>query len=119
MKLRIGCSLLGLSCLMFLASPVLAGIIRGTLIVPAHTGSAPASMDPYPGRANAMAGMHGSPRGLVTDAVVYVDHVPAATESALAAAATIKPRLAQKGQCFVPRVLAIAAGTRVDFPNLD
>jgi plastocyanin len=52
--------------------------------------------------------------------VVYVDHVPARAESALAAATTTTmPRLAQRGQSFVPRVLAIAAGTRVDFPNQD
>ena len=76
-------------------------------------------MNAYPGRAGSMPGMHASPRGLASDAVVYVDHVPPGADSALAAAATPMPRLAQKDQSFVPRVLAIAVGTRVDFPNQD
>jgi plastocyanin len=76
-------------------------------------------MNPYPGRADALPGARSGERGLASDAVVYVDHVPAAAESALAADSKARPRLAQKDQSFVPRVLAIAVGTRVDFPNLD
>ena len=103
--------------LLFLAAPVRAGVIRGTLQVPATT-SAGAEPNAYPGRANAMPGMHAAARGLASDAVISVDHVPAPAESLLARIVT-HPRLAQKDQSFVPRVLAIAVGTVVDFPNLD
>lgn len=96
-----------------------AGVIRGTLHVPAHPALAAVSMDAYPGHANAMPGMSTPARGLVGDAIVYVDRVPAPAESALAALATTMPRLAQRDQAFAPRVLPIAVGTRVDFPNMD
>jgi plastocyanin len=66
-----------------------------------------------------MAGMHEAQRGLASDAVVYVDRVPAAAESALAVAAGPAPRLAQKDQMFAPRVIAIAVNSNVEFPNQD
>ena len=72
----------------------------------------------YAGQSGSMPGMHDVIRGLVTDAVIYVDHVPPAADSALAVQAP-HPTLAQQNQSFVPRVLAIAVGTPVDFPNLD
>src|SRR5262249_31672411 len=100
-----------------------AGVIRGTLRVPpSGSGAAvPVAVNPYPGRAQSMVGEHGEPRGLPTAPVVYGRRGPAAVESILARASALAPmpRLAQKDQSFVPRVLAIAAGTRVDFPNLD
>jgi plastocyanin len=116
MKLRSGAlmALLGL-----LPTTSLAGVIRGTLTVPVIHAEVAAAMNPYPGRAGAMAGMHSAPKGLAGDAVLYVEHVPARTESALAAARAPMPKLAQKDQCFVPRVVAVAAGGQVDFPNLD
>jgi len=95
-----------------------AGVIRGTLRVTRVSDGA-ATMNAYPGSAGSMPGMHHSAHGLPTDAVVYVDHVPAAAESALAHAKEPMPRLAQKDQSFVPRVLGIAVGTKVDFPNMD
>src|SRR5262249_60604428 len=55
-------------------------------------------------------------RGLVTDAVLYLES-PAAEPAH--AAATPHPKLAQKGQAFEPRVVVVAAGGTVDFPNLD
>jgi len=62
-------------------------------------------------------------RGEVTDAVVYVERLPAAVDSALAAARVrtprARPQLAQKNEAFVPRVVVVAAGDTVDFPNLD
>ena len=60
-------------------------------------------------------------RGQVTDAVVYVEQVPAGVDSALALAASAAPRpqLAQKNQSFVPRVVPIAVGSAIEFPNLD
>jgi plastocyanin len=108
--------LVALFCLLPRSLP--AGVIRGTLSV-ASRPVVSAAMNPYPGQAASMTGMHMHARGLPGDAVLYVDNVPPTTESALAAATTEMPRLAQKDQCFMPRVLAIAAGTTVDFPNLD
>jgi plastocyanin len=100
-------------------APATAGVIHGRLRVPPPTPPSAGSMNPYPGSAGSMAGMHQEPRGLASDAVVYVDRVPAAAESALAAAASPVPRLAQKDQMFVPRVIAIAVNTNVEFPNQD
>lgn len=101
-----------------LAAPATAGVVEGTLHVPASV-PAPARLNPYPGRAGSLADAARVVRGLATDAVVYVDRVPAPAESALAARRGPPARLAQQRQAFVPRVLAVAAGARVDFPNLD
>jgi plastocyanin len=111
-------ALLALLCL--IPGSTRAAVVHGTVHLPqrSSSGSAPA-MNPYPGRAGSMAGMHENDRGLMTDAVVYVDHVPARAESVLAANWSGHPKLAQKDQSFVPRVVVIAAGTRVDFPNMD
>jgi len=73
----------------------------------------------YVGSAAAMASAMEPQHGLASDAVIYVDHVPATAESALAVAAPETPRLAQKGQMFVPRVVAIAVNSNVAFPNED
>jgi len=75
-------------------------------------------MNAYPGSAGAMSCGREPQHGLVIDAVIYVDHVPASAESALEAASET-PRLAQKGQMFVPRVVVIAANSNVEFPNQD
>jgi len=47
-----------------------------------------------------------------------VESLPADADAAIPRAGAM-PQLAQKGQRFVPRVLPIAAGTTVDFPNMD
>jgi plastocyanin len=108
-----------IAALLFLTvEPVHAGVIRGTLRLPSRP-EVTAAMDPYPGHAGAMAGMHTIARGLPADAVVFVETIPAAKAAALQAAATESYSLAQKNQAFVPRVLAIAAGTMVQFPNQD
>ena len=108
------------ACLMCAASlPAFAGVIRGTVRVPSGTPAPRVEMVAYPGRADAMPGMHGGARGLASDAVIYVDRVPARAESLLARHPGPEPKLAQKDQCFVPRVVAVAAGSRVEFPNLD
>jgi plastocyanin len=57
-------------------------------------------------------------RNAPSDAVVWVETVPASADSSLAPRGAA-PRLAQIGERFVPRVLPIAVGTAVDFPNLD
>jgi plastocyanin len=99
--------------------PSLAGVIRGTVHVPGSSPTVAASMNAYPGRAGFLPGAYGTQRGRVSDAIVYVEHVPAQAESALASIKRATPQLAQKGQSFVPRVLAVAVGTKVDFPNKD
>jgi len=117
MRKHCAATLLPLACA--LPWPATAGVIRGTLRVPAAASPASASMNAYPGHADALPGVHRVAHGVVTDAVIYVDPIPASVESTLAALPSTTPRLAQKDQCFVPRVIAIAAGASVDFPNMD
>jgi len=97
------------------AAAASAGVIRGQLRI-AGSGIATASTNAYPGRASSMAVakpmMHGAPN----NAVIWLARVPAAADTARPAT---RPRLAQKDQCFMPRVLPVAVGTTVDFPNLD
>jgi len=100
------------------SGPAVSGVIHGTVRVPSHATTV-ASTNPYPGRAGSMPGMHMNPPGQAGDAIVYVERVPARAESALATLRAPIPRLAQREQCFSPRVLAIAVGSAVDFPNMD
>jgi hypothetical protein len=58
------------------------------------------------------------PRGIPQDAVVYLESLPAGADSLLPPPPA-RPALAQKDQSFVPRVIAVPAGTVVDFPNMD
>jgi plastocyanin len=95
-----------------------AAELRGTLAVPAAPPAAH-HMNAYPGSASSMAGHRMAPRGAVNDAVLWIERVPAAAESALARVPAVHPQLAQKDQCFVPRVVVVAAGGTVDFPNQD
>jgi plastocyanin len=93
-----------------------AGVIHGTLRMPQVAPSVATGRGAHGnagGRADARA------PGPLSDAVVYVDHVPAATESVLAAAGDRPARLVQQGQRFVPRVLTIVASTSVEFDNRD
>lgn len=96
-----------------------AATLRGRVVVRSAVPPAPAALHAYPGHADALPGATPPARGLVSDAVVFVESVPAEAESALAAAATARPQLVQRGQRFVPRVLPVAAGAAVDFPNQD
>ena len=106
-----------------LGAPTRAGVLRGVLRVPGSTAASPQAMNAYPGHASAMPGMHAVAHGRVTDAVVYVEQIPAPVESTLVAARAVspgpRPQLAQKNEAFVPRVVAVAVGSSVDFPNLD
>jgi plastocyanin len=99
-------------------SPAVAGTIRGVLRASAPPPASSMPGNAYPGRANSMALTHELIRGLVTDAVVFVEKVPAAVDSTLPMPSG-PHALAQKGQMFVPRVVAIPAGGSVDFPNED
>jgi len=104
---------------LFLVLPSSAGAaaIRGVVRVPAVREPEHASMNPYPGRASALANPMPVAHGAVTDAVVYLDGSPPAGASPPVPSRL--PKLAQRGQSFVPRVLPVAIGTRVDFPNYD
>lgn len=93
-----------------------AGEIRGTLHMASGVADPATAPGAYPGSARALAAPHHPPRGLVTDAVIWVETLPAGTDVDPAGPV---PRLAQKDQAFVPRVLPIAVGTAVDFPNMD
>lgn len=99
---------------LLLPSVASAGVIQGTLEVPAMT--AEAKLHPYPGRANSMP-MTSKAMGAVTDAVIYVEKLPASVT--VASPSGPEPELGQKDQAFVPRVLAIERGTTVSFPNHD
>lgn len=101
-----------------LAPGVSAAVLRGTLAVPAAPPAAH-HMNAYPGHADAMASHRMAPRGAVNDAVLWIARIPAAAESALATHPAPRPKLAQKDQCFMPRVVTVAQGSAVDFPNLD
>ena len=93
-----------------------AAVLRGTLAVP----PAPPQvkhMNAYPGQASSMASHKMAPRGAVSDAVLWFERVPASADSAIAPPP--RPKLAQKDQCFIPRVVSVSAGGTVDFPNQD
>jgi len=100
------------------AAPAGAGVIHGTIRTPTPAAAAP-TMNAYPGRANAMAGGMMPVHGRASDAVVYIVRIPAQAESSLAASPEPHPQLAQKDEAFVPRVVAVARGGTVDFPNRD
>ncbi len=99
-------------CLGLLLSPAAthAGAVIGTLKLPgtrsrvalASSGRAPAHAAPAP----------------QAEAVIYIDRIPDKLEAKLAK----KAGKAVMGQCygaFVPRVMAIAAGTKLTFENQD
>ena len=92
-----------------------AGVVRGTLH--ATRGSeAVRSHNAYPGRASSMPISRSMTHGAVYDAVLWLEKVPAAADTTRPGP---RPKLAQKDQCFMPRVLPVTAGTAVDFPNMD
>lgn len=96
-----------------------AGAISGTLRLVSASAQRPVAKraNPYPGRANAIP-VAAPPRGRVQDAVVYLELTPAEAAK-LPPPAGERPHLEQRGQTFVPRVLAVARGATVDFPNQD
>ena len=103
--------------LSLIAPAALAARLHGTVRVPGGSHDDPA-FHPYAGHASSMAGHAMAERGALVDAVVYLESVPAAVDSALPAPAG-HPKLAQKDQSFVPRVVVVPVGWTVDFPNMD
>src|SRR5262245_35716345 len=95
------------------ASAAHAATVRGTLRVPPGSQTISPVVQAYAGQAASLPDPTPIVHGLVTDAVVWIEGMPAAAESAMA---TPKPQMAQKGQNFVPRVVAVAVGGAVDFP---
>jgi plastocyanin len=95
-----------------------AGTLEGRVVVPDRAPTiTPAN--PYPGRAGSRPAANRGTAGRPEDAVVYLDHLPPEADRAIAATRKVGPRLSQQGQAFQPRVLAIAVGTSVEFPNRD
>lgn len=95
------------------------GVIRGTLRLPPDPARKTANRTVGDKKSHAVRPAESVLRGALRDAVIYVEQVPPAADSALAAADTIPATLAQKDRAFVPRVLSIAAGDTVVLPNLD
>ncbi|HTK69661.1 MAG TPA: carboxypeptidase regulatory-like domain-containing protein [Candidatus Eisenbacteria bacterium] len=110
--------------LLLLATSSEAATIRGVVRVPGSGSgsSSPGPSNPYPGRASSMRAS-AVKRGAVTDAVVSIAGPAPGPWQGLAndpsASALRGGRLAQKNQGFVPRVLPVTVGARVDFPNQD
>jgi len=96
-------------------APAVAGSIRGSVRVPPPPAQ-DATFRPYAGRASSLPAPARPARGLVSDAVVYVEALSGGTPEI---AARPRPQLAQRGQSFDPRVVVIAAGDEVEFPNFD
>src|SRR5688572_1248190 len=95
-----------------------AGTIRGQVDLSAAGTSSAARANPYPGRANSMAGGGERGRGGAGETVILLAKLPAGV-AVVPPPATARPALEQKQQAFAPRVLAVQAGTTVVFPNRD
>jgi len=94
-----------------------AGVIRGAVelsggrTAPAPTGNA------YPGHANSLPPASAPEVGGVDETVVWLSRLPAGMVVTPPSGA--HPTLEQRRQRFVPRVVALQAGSTVDFPNRD
>jgi plastocyanin len=101
--------LVGLAALVEPASHTEVGSIRGQVIVvqPAQTAGRPAVSDLTMSRHEPVDRRR---------AVVYLDAAPRQAFDELRPG---RAKMDQRGQQFVPRVLAIIVGTTVDFPNSD
>src|SRR5437868_4028567 len=87
-----------------------SGTIRGHLHLSAGgAGAAQPTLNPYPGRANSLPGSRQHERGAVSNAVIYLEGLPDGAGPLPEAGAPL-PKLMQKGQAFVPRVLPVARG---------
>jgi plastocyanin len=95
-----------------------AAVLRGELHIPSSAQRIETVSSPYTGQAGSLPHVPPIVHGAPVDAVIYLDRIPAAAESVLARAAGT-PRLVQRDQSFDPRVLAVAVGTTVEFPNAD
>lgn len=113
------------------ATPARAGVVRGTLFLSrealraAAVHAAPVAATASSGGAHAIVPPAPRPERGVTDAVIYLQSVPDDVERRLAghgrffARKPRLPRLLQSDMRFVPRVMAVPAGTPVELQNLD
>lgn len=115
MTSRIGCAVAAVAMGW---SSAWAGTVHGTLRVPPGSQTVTPVVQAYAGQAASLPDPQPIVHGLVTDAVLWIEGLPAAAESSMAAP-KVRPQMAQKGQNFVPRVVAVTAGQAVDFPNFD
>ncbi len=115
--MKVGGSLL--IALLWSACPAIAvaGSIHGVVHVPPESESG-RKPNPYPGRASSLQQREIAARGSVTDAVIYVESVPARVDSTLPHPGGT-PAMEQRDQAFIPRVVAVAQGGSVAFPNRD
>ena len=104
-----------LAWLLTLGATAHAAALRGRVTVPSVS-AADLHFKPYAGRASSLPAPERPARGLVTDAVIFVDSPASATGDSPPAG---RPQLAQRGQAFEPRVVVVPVGGTVDFPNLD
>jgi plastocyanin len=101
---------------LLLTAPAPAGVVRGVLRGPAQEVQE-ATPGAYAGHAASLAKPTPLVRNALSDAVIWLESIPAGADSAVRRPAL--PRLVQKGQAFAPRVLPIASGATVEFPNQD
>ena len=106
---------LAAAILLSLAAPASAGSVTG------HVSISPLRVSdmafrPYAGRVSSLPSPSHPPRGLVTDAIVYVEQAP---RGVTIPGRAESPQLAQRGQAFDPRVVVVPVGGTVGFPNLD
>jgi plastocyanin len=94
-----------------------AGTIHGQVRVPPNGDSSP-TPNAYPGRASSMERRPVTVRGSVSDAVIYVETIPASVDTTLPGSKSL-PSMEQRDQAFGPRVIAIPVGSTVAFPNRD
>jgi plastocyanin len=112
------CGCAAILCLSLLAGPIAAeaGKIHGHVRMSTAPSGPTVAVNPYPGRASSMTVSQVVRHGGPDEAVVFVDRVATGVDTSLRHGI---PKLAQKDQSFVPRVLAVASGGTVDFPNFD
>jgi plastocyanin len=113
----------GLVCFIALALGAASAVAQGRTIhgvvrVPPESSGGNRSPNPYPGRASSLQQRQLAERGSVTDAVIYVEAVPAPVDSSLPASRALTS-MEQLDQAFLPRVLAVVRGETVSFPNRD
>lgn len=115
--------LIGLTVALLLSwvAPATAGVVRGTLWMNRAATAAARTLTSPEAIAKRQRG--------VTDAVIYLEKIPAGLEQRLSGRGwslfptrpkrTRPVRIVQNQRRFTPRVLSIPAGTRVEFLNLD
>lgn len=106
------------AALPLLAARAEAGVIRGVVEVAAPAAARGVRPNAYPGRAGSLPpSAAAEPTGGADETVIWLERLPAGM--AVPPPRGPHPTLEQKQQRFVPRVLALQAGTTVDFPNRD